>query len=69
MLPRCSASMTEESVFCNRCGQRMASETLSDVSGRIGDLEKQLKEFSSARGPQQNYLEVETAQRVMQRVE
>jgi len=67
--PSCSAQLFEDSAFCHKCGYKVAQEEIRNVSARLDRIETELSTIAKARGPQQEYLEVDTATKAMARVQ
>jgi uncharacterized coiled-coil protein SlyX len=59
----CGAAISEGQSFCGKCGYKVAGETLASLSERVAKLED-----SRSKLTHQNYLEIETAEKVMTRV-
>jgi hypothetical protein len=62
----CSAPNDDDSAFCGKCGSRLG-ETVGNVSARLRTVEDQLDASRRAISPQN--LEIETAERIIARVE
>lgn len=63
----CSASVPEGHSFCGACGHRL-SETIPSLSERLSKVEAQVAEDSRAKVTNQDYLELDTVERVIARV-
>src|SRR5580704_8866840 len=63
----CSTEVPEGQPFCGQCGHKVNDDNLASVAARVARIEAQIA-ASSSNVAQQNYLELETAERVMARV-
>jgi hypothetical protein len=64
----CSAEVPIDQTFCGNCGHRVTAETVGSINDRLARVETQLDADSRTRVTNQNYLEVDTAEKVMTRV-
>jgi len=64
----CSAAIPEDQLFCGKCGYKASAETLGSIGARLGRVEEQLANDSRTKTTHQNYLELETTEKVMSRV-
>jgi uncharacterized protein YoxC len=65
---KCSAAVPEDQAFCGKCGYKLAPDTPASLGERLSAIEAQFVADSRSKATNQNYLELETAERVMSRV-
>ena len=64
----CGQQIPPESSFCNKCGSRLCGETVASLDERLTKLEKRLNTYSHKVTTKQEYLEIDTAAKVAERV-
>jgi cell division septum initiation protein DivIVA len=66
--PNCSAEVSGGQLFCGRCGSKAKAETVEDIQSQIESMRRRLDEIVQAKTIEQRFLEVDTTERVANRL-
>lgn len=67
--PKCSNTAADSQSFCGNCGHRFEPATIDALSARLASLEAKLAtSLTDAKKSEQNFLEVETSERIVSRL-
>lgn len=66
--PNCRSAIPPDSSFCNKCGHKIANETITSIDERVTKLERRVTAYSHEASTKQDYLEIDTAAKVTERV-
>lgn len=68
LCPNCRSAIPADSSFCNKCGHKLGDATITSLDGRLTELEWQVTAHLRERSTKQDYLEIDTAAKVVERV-
>lgn len=64
----CLSAVPPESSFCNKCGHKITDEAVASLDNRLTKLEQRITAYSHKAAAKQDYLEIDTAAKVVERV-